>query len=76
MTGVWTWIRNEPAVVGSIIVAILNVFGYSLTTEGATALETLVETWPGTIAILAGGGVVRQKVTPVAKLKGKTGDSR
>lgn len=58
------FIRNEPAVVVSILVAAANIVGMTVTGEGVEALRAIVES----LVILIGGGVVRQSVTPVAKL--------
>lgn len=59
------FIRNEPAVVVSILVALANVVGVTVTGEGVEALRLIVES----LVILISGGIVRQNVTPVAKLR-------
>jgi len=59
------FITNEPAMVVAVIVAILNIFGFSATDAAQVELRELIDA----LVILAGGGIVRQSVTPVAKLK-------
>lgn len=58
-------IRNEPAMGVAILVALANLVGMSVSPEGIDAIEAIVES----LTILAGGGVVRQNVTPVWKLR-------
>lgn len=57
------FLAREPAMAVAVVLAALNVFT-TLTVEQALHVETIVES----ILLLVGGGVVRQSVTPVAKL--------
>lgn len=59
------WIRNEPAIVVALLIAVANMVGWSVTGSGEEALTNVIES----LAVLLGGGVVRQSVTPVAKLR-------
>lgn len=60
---IWRFIRNEPAMVVSVIVAALVTFGFDVTQAGETSLRNIIDG----VMVLVGGGIVRQNVTPVAK---------
>ncbi len=64
MRGFIDFIRNEPAMVVAVVLAIANVVA-DVSAEQALHITTIVET----VLLLLGGTVVRQSVTPVAKLK-------
>ena len=70
MKAVLNFIRNEPAMVVTVVLAITNAI-VDLNAGQADAVKTIVES----LILLAGGGVVRQSVTPVSKLKGATSGS-
>ena len=55
--------REEPAVIVSVVLAVLNMV-FTLSAEQALNITTLVES----ILLLIAGGVVRSQVTPVAKI--------
>lgn len=57
-------IEDEPALVVSTILIIVNSI-WKLSAEDADTLRIVIEN----LIILAGGGAIRQQVTPVAKLK-------
>lgn len=57
-------VRNEPALVAGVVIAVGNLIGQDLT-EAASIVETLV--------VFAASVFVRSKVTPVRKLP-STGD--
>lgn len=59
------WIRNEPAIVVALLIAVANMVGWSVTGAGEEALTNVVES----LVVLFGGGIVRQSVTPVSKLR-------
>ena len=54
---------NEPAMVVALVLAGLNLFA-TVNAEQAIHIETIVES----LILLLAGAVVRQNVTPVAKL--------
>ena len=66
MKTILNFIKNEPAMVVTFVLAVLNIF-LDLSADQAVQVQTIVES----ILVLLGGGVVRQSVTPVAKLAGK-----
>lgn len=66
MTAILNFLKNEPAMVVTFILAVLNIF-LDLNADQAVQVQTIIES----ILVLLGGGVVRQSVTPVAKLAGK-----
>lgn len=66
MQKLWRRIVDEPAMVVVIVVAIANTF-WSLSQDQVDALTLIIEN----ILLIVSGGVVRQSVTPVAKLKRK-----
>ena len=55
--------REEPAVIVSVVLAVLNMV-FTLSAEQALNITTLVES----VLLLVAGGVVRSQVTPVAKI--------
>ena len=63
MKSILRFVKREPAMVVALIIAGLNAVGLAATEEGATNLQLLVES----LVVLAGGGIVRQNVSPVAK---------
>ena len=56
-------VAREPAMVVAVILAILNLFT-TVNAEQAIHIETIIES----LILLLAGAVVRQNVTPVAKL--------
>lgn len=58
------FIRNEPAAIVSVIVAVLVTFGFDVSQAGQVSLRDIIDG----LMILTGGGIVRQSVTPTAKL--------
>lgn len=62
--GVIRFIRNEPAAIVSVIVAILVTFGFDVSQAAQVSLRDIIDG----VLILTGGGIVRQSVTPTAKL--------
>lgn len=66
MKAIINFLKNEPAMVVTFVLAVLNIF-LDLNADQAIQVQTIIES----ILVLLGGGVVRQSVTPVAKLAGK-----
>jgi len=62
---IWRFVQHEPAIVTSVIVALLVTFGFQVDAEARVTLHKIVDA----VLILIGGGIVRQSVTPVAKLR-------
>ena len=56
-------VAHEPAMVVAVILAVLNLFT-TVNAEQAIHIETIIES----LILLVAGGIVRQSVTPVAKL--------
>ena len=59
------FIRNEPAAIASVIVALFVTFGFDLSQAAQVSIREILDG----ILVLIGGGIVRQSVTPVAKLR-------
>ena len=57
------FIRNEPAAIVSVIVALLVTFGFDVTQAAQVSLRDIIDG----VLILLGGGIVRANVSPVAK---------
>lgn len=62
MKAILDFIKNEPAMVVTVILGALNVF-MNLNDGQTEAVRNIVES----VIILAGGTAVRQSVTPTAK---------
>lgn len=62
MEGIKNFIRREPAVIISVVLAALNLIFSDLTASQEETIRTIVES----VLVLVGGTVVRQNVTPVA----------
>ena len=60
------FIRNEPAMVISLVLAGLNMV-VTLNADQQLHVSTILES----LIVLLGGAVIRQNVTPVAKLAGR-----
>jgi Ni,Fe-hydrogenase I cytochrome b subunit len=63
MNAILNFIRNEPAMIVTIILGGLNLF-FNLNDGQVDAVRNIVES----IVILLGGTAVRQSVTPTSKL--------
>ncbi len=63
MKAILDFLRNEPAMVVTVILGGLNLF-LNLNDGQTEAVRNIVES----LVILAGGTAVRQSVTPTAKL--------
>ena len=63
MKAVLAWIRNEPAMVITVILGGLNLF-FNLSEGQTEAVRNIVES----LVILLGGTIVRQNVTPMSKV--------
>jgi len=66
MKTILNFLRNEPAMVVTFVLAVLNIF-LDLNADQAVQVQTIIES----ALVLLGGGVVRSSVTPTAKLAGK-----
>jgi len=60
MKAIITWIRKEPALVVTLVLAVANVAFGGLTEGQEEAVRSIVES----IVVLLGGAIVRANVTP------------
>ena len=63
MKAILTYLRNEPAMVVALVLAIVNTV-WNVNADQAVQIETIVEA----VIVLVAGKVVREQVTPVSKL--------
>jgi hypothetical protein len=60
---VLNWIRNEPAMIVTFALVILNTF-WTVNAEQQIQIQLVIEN----VLLLIGGKAIRDQVTPVAKL--------
>lgn len=61
MSSIIRWIRREPAIVVTLLLAVANVAFGGLTEGQEEAVRSIVES----IVVLLGGAVVRANVSPI-----------
>jgi formate-dependent nitrite reductase membrane component NrfD len=64
MQKILEFLAREPAMVVAVALAIANMLFTTLTSEQALQVQTIVES----ALVLIGGAVIRENVTPTAKL--------